>query len=159
MVRINQSSSPPMLVLQLGLRADDPAGRARMYYVDITGYLFDKNVSASSSHPSSDCIVSFRVKDKVVAQQKAVVASVNIKAQRTRNMDGSYFDLLYSGNGSTFRDVTMRLDGTLITEVRSGYIASSSPTTYYYYCPQLLVGGDSPEDDAFKNRPDVVCST
>jgi hypothetical protein len=94
MVRINQSSSPPMLVLQLGLRADDPAGRARMYYVDITGYLFDKNVSASSSHPSSDCIVSFRVKDKVVAQQKAVVASVNIKAQRTRNMDGSYFDLL-----------------------------------------------------------------
>jgi hypothetical protein len=53
----------------------------------------------------------------------------------------------------------MRLDGTLITEVRSGYIASSSPTTYYYYCPQLLVGGDSPDDDAFKNRPDVVCST
>ncbi|CAD6337934.1 unnamed protein product [Miscanthus lutarioriparius] len=157
MVRINQSSSQPMLVLQLGLRADNPAGRARMYYVGITGYLFDKNVSAASLHPSSDCIVSFRVKDKVVEQKKAVVSSVNIKANR-RTMERSYFDLLYSGNGSTFfRDVTMRLDGTLITEVPSGFNASSRRTTYY--CPQLLVGGDSSDDDAFKNRPDVVCST
>ena len=34
---------PPQLIMELKLRAQNPSGRVRMYYVGVTGYLFDNS--------------------------------------------------------------------------------------------------------------------
>jgi hypothetical protein len=62
--------SPANIVyLDVKLRAENPSGRARIYFLDITAYLFDdKTVAASSSTPDEDCFISLDPSDIVVAQ-------------------------------------------------------------------------------------------
>ncbi|WVZ82826.1 hypothetical protein U9M48_030042 [Paspalum notatum var. saurae] len=150
--------SPPepeaALVLELQLRGENPSGRVRMYYLNITAYLFDNTTSASAStDPESDSVLFFKLpKDIAVLQQEAVDSSLNTNPPVKKNMmDPLYFDMLY--NGSRFSDMTLRLDGNLVTEVTSEF-NRTRPTTYY--CEQLLVGGN-PNDDASKSSEDVVC--
>jgi len=50
---------PPQLIMELKLRAQNPSGRVRMYYVGVTGYLFDNTTSASASlDPGYDSVSS-----------------------------------------------------------------------------------------------------
>src|SRR5438045_3001183 len=41
----------PDLQFYLNLQEDNPSGRVRMYFVNVTAYLFDKDTPASSSNP------------------------------------------------------------------------------------------------------------
>ena len=147
-----QSPSPQLeqaLVMELKLRAQNPSGRVRMYYVGVIGYLFDNTTSASvSSDPMYDCIAYLQLKDMAVVQQEAVDNSLRLTVKR-KQMDPSYFDKLY--NGSRISDMTLRLDGDLITEVTSELNKTRRTT---YYCEELLVDGKG-DDEAFKYRQDA----
>lgn len=138
------------LSLSLDLRAENPSGRARMYYVNITAYLLNSTLE-STAKPVRDSIIYFRPKDMVVFdQQQAVMSSMKLHVTRA-SMAPGYFDALYA-NGTT-RDVTLRLDGDLVTQVT---INETRRTTYY--CRSLIVGGD-PDDEAFRNwQDDVHCT-
>jgi len=143
---------PPQLTMELKLRAQNPSGRVRMYYVGVTGYLFDNTTSASASlDPAYDSVVIFKPKDMAVVQQEALDCSLGMKVVREKQMDPSHFDVLY--NGSSFSDMTLRLDGDLITEVTSELNMTRRTT---YYCEELLVGGNG-DDEAFKYRQDAIC--
>ena len=143
---------PPQLIMELKLRAQNPSGRVRMYYVGVTGYLFDNTTSASASlDPGYDSVVIFKPKDMAVVQQEALDCSLCMKVVREKQMDPSHFDVLY--NGSSFSDMTLRLDGDLITEVTSELNMTRRTT---YYCEELLVGGNG-DDEAFKYRQDAIC--
>ncbi|XP_066374322.1 uncharacterized protein [Miscanthus floridulus] len=143
---------PPQLTMELKLRAQNPSGRVRMYYVGVTGYLFDNTTSASASlDPGYDSVVIFKPKDMAVVQQEALDCSLGMKVVREKQMDPSHFDVLY--NGSSFSDMTLRLDGDLITEVTSELNMTRRTT---YYCEELLVGGNG-DDEAFKYRQDAIC--
>ncbi|KAJ1257682.1 hypothetical protein BS78_10G014500 [Paspalum vaginatum] len=152
--------SPPepeaALAFELQLRAQNPSGRVRMYYTNITAYLFDNRTSASASasastNPGDDSVLYFKPKDIAVLQHEALDCSLHTNPAKKKMMDTFYFGMLY--NGSRFSDMTLRLDGNLVTEVTS-QLNKTRPTTYY--CEQLLVGGN-PNDDAFKYSQDVVC--
>ncbi|CAD6337967.1 unnamed protein product [Miscanthus lutarioriparius] len=137
---------PPQLIMELKLRAQNPSGRVRMYYVGVTGYLFDNTTSASASlDPGYDSVVIFKPKDMAVVQQEALDCSLGMKVVREKQMDPSHFDVLY--NGSSFSDMTLRLDGDLITEVTSELNMTRRTT---YYCEELLVGGNG-DDEAFND--------
>ncbi|XP_066374305.1 uncharacterized protein [Miscanthus floridulus] len=143
---------PPQLTMELKLRAQNPSGRVRMYYVGVTGYLFDNTTSASASlDPGYDSVVIFKPKDMAVVQQEALDCGLVMKVVREKQMDPSHFDVLY--NGSSFSDMTLRLDGDLITEVTSELNMTRRTT---YYCEELLVGGNG-DDEAFKYRQDAIC--
>jgi hypothetical protein len=149
-----QSPAPQMeqaLVMELKLRAQNPSGRVRMYYVGVIGYLFENMTSASASlKPDYDCIAYLPLKDMAVVQQEALDNSLRLTVRR-KQMDPSYFDKLY--NGSRISDMTLRLDGDLITEVTSELNMTRRTT---YYCEELLVGGNG-DDEAFKYRQDAIC--
>ncbi|KAL6861618.1 hypothetical protein ACP4OV_017318 [Aristida adscensionis] len=140
--------APPAVAIGLSLRAQNPSGRVRMYYLSITGYLFDGNTSAATANPDDDSIALFRLKDVAATQQEAVDADVHLRVDG-RSMTGEYLALLYGGGRMS--EVTLRLDGRLVNEVRSGFNKSSLAT---YYCEQLVVGGSPGEEEA---RPDVIC--
>lgn len=140
------------LVMELKLRAQNPSGRVRMYYVGVTGYLFDNTTSASaSSDPMYDSIAYLPLKDMAVVQLEALDSSLRLTVTRKKQMDSAYFDKLY--NGSHISDMTLRLDGDLLTEVTSELNKTRRTT---YYCEELLVGGNG-GDEAFKYRQDAIC--
>jgi hypothetical protein len=142
----------PKLVVGLNLRAQNPSGRVRMYYLGISAYLFENTSAAASSlDPGYDCIVTFPPNDIAVVQQEAVESMVTMKMDKGQ-MDPSYFDKLYN-NGSRFSGMTLRLDGDLITELTSELNKTSRTT---YYCEELFFGGSSDDED-LKNRQDVIC--
>uniref|UniRef100_A0A0A9EC90 Late embryogenesis abundant protein LEA-2 subgroup domain-containing protein n=1 Tax=Arundo donax TaxID=35708 RepID=A0A0A9EC90_ARUDO len=147
----------PTKVVTLGvnLRAQNPSGRVRMYYVDIDVYLFDGNTSASAStDPEDDSITYFRQPEDIAVAQLEAVDSI-LQVEATNETMPESFELLYNGGGMS--DVTLRLDGRLVTEVTSGINRTGRPTTYY--CGPLVVGGgDTDDDEAVKNRQDVSCS-
>ncbi|OEL32708.1 hypothetical protein BAE44_0006268 [Dichanthelium oligosanthes] len=151
------SPSPPHLLdkqvaLDFNLRAQNPSGRARMYYVGITAYFFDNKTSSSTSDLLYECMVATGVKDIAVLQQEATDTIVRVHVSRD-NMP-EYFKSLY--DGGRMSGVTLRLNGSLITEVTSKFKVNKTRVTTYY-CKELLFGGD-PRDEAFKNRQDVLCS-
>ncbi|KAF8732692.1 hypothetical protein HU200_015025 [Digitaria exilis] len=132
------------LSLSLDLRAENPSGRARMYYTNLDAYLLNTTVE-STAKPRRDCIIYFRPKDIVAFdQQQAVMSSMKLHVTN-KSMPG-YFDTLYA-NG-IMRDVTLRLDGDLVTQVT---INETRRATYYYM--SLIVGGDR-DDEAFRNWHD-----
>ena len=144
---------PPeeLLAVELNLRAHNPSGRVRMYYLDITAYLFDKSTPASASRtPDFDSVVYFNPKDIAVLQQETVDSFLALKLKKA-SLGPPYFDVLY--NGSRVSDMTLRLDGNLVTEVTSELNKSRQAS---YYCEQLLVGGNS-DDEAIKYRQNVIC--
>ncbi|CAL5050518.1 unnamed protein product [Urochloa decumbens] len=144
---------PPteMVTLGLSIWAQNPSDRVRMYFLNITAYLFDKNTSAAASlDPEFDSMIFFQAKDDIVAVQLEAVESVlQMNAKKTHIPD--YFELLY--NGGSMSDVTLRLDGNLITEVTSEVNKTRRAT---YYCEQLLVGGDA-NDKSVKNKQKAIC--
>ncbi|KAL6606521.1 hypothetical protein ACP70R_042174 [Stipagrostis hirtigluma subsp. patula] len=142
---------PPTLLFDLNIRANNPSGRARMYYVNLTAYLFDRSTPAWSPDPRRDSFLYFRLQDKAVQQQGRVDTMKQVNGTRGVSMEESYFDMLYN---ATLGDVTMRLEGSIITEIRSGF--NTTPHWITYYCRPLVVGGD-PDDEAFQDMPDVPC--
>jgi hypothetical protein len=148
------------MYLDLNVRAQNPSGRARMYYVNITAYLFNGNTStmtsntsaSTTSNPVYDSMVYGRIPDIVVSQQKSVDSLMRVRA--TKRSMPEYFDSLYNGGGMS--DVTLRLDGNLTTEVVSYGPNANRTLPTIYYCDNLLLGGDK-DDEAFKGLPDVNC--
>jgi len=72
-------------------------------------------------------------------------------------MNQTYFELLYNtkGGGGVIGDMTLRVDGSLVTEVSSGFNMTRLQVTYY--CRPLLVGG-SKGGEASMGRKDVICT-
>ncbi|CAL5044986.1 unnamed protein product [Urochloa decumbens] len=143
---------PPTEMVKLGLSiwAQNPSDRVRMYFLNITAYLFDKNTSAAAStDPTYDSMIYFPAKDIVAVQLEGLESVLQMNAKKSNIPD--YFELLY--NGGSMSDVTLRLDGNLITEVTSEVNKTRRAT---YYCEQLLVGGDA-NDKTVKNKQKAIC--
>ena len=138
--------------LNVKLQAENPSGRARIYFLNITAYLFDnKTLAASTADPEQDCIINFGRPDFAVAQQMAVFFVMSVLGENeTTIMDPNYFGMLYTKR-RTISEVVMRVDGRLVTEVRSGANTTSHLATYY--CWPLVVG----EDEA-RSGMDVPCT-
>ncbi|CAN6208955.1 unnamed protein product [Urochloa humidicola] len=137
--------------LGLSIWAQNPSDRARMYFLNITGYLFDKNTSASTSDPGFDSMIVIPAKDIVAVQLEAVESALQVTAKKG-GMTPESFGLLY--NGGSMSDVTLRLDGNLITEVTSELNKTRRAT---YYCEQLLVGGDANDKSVKDKQTKAIC--
>ncbi|CAN6166358.1 unnamed protein product [Urochloa humidicola] len=144
---------PPREMVKLGLSiwAQNPSDRVRMYFLNITGYLFDKNTSASTSKPDYDSMVEFPVKDIVAVQLEGLESVLQMDAKKGA-MTPESFDILY--NGGSMSDVTLRLDGNLVTEVTSEVNKTRRAT---YYCEQLLIGGDDANGKSVKDKQKAIC--
>ncbi|KAL6606532.1 hypothetical protein ACP70R_042185 [Stipagrostis hirtigluma subsp. patula] len=145
------AAAVPTVTVDLNLRGQNPSGRARMYFINITAYVFDNSTSPwTSKDPMYDSIFFFKIPGgKDVPQQQA--ADSFLHANMTEKaVTPPYFDIMYNGS-SIIDGVTMRLDGKLVTEVT---VNRTRPTTYY--CGPLLIVGD-PDAEAFKKKQDVLC--
>ncbi|TVU13494.1 hypothetical protein EJB05_40553, partial [Eragrostis curvula] len=144
------------VTLGANLRAWNPSGRARMYFLDITAYIFDNKTLQATATPEEDCIILFHPTDIAVAQQSVVETITQVNGTNDEStMDPDYFDMLYEERG-VIRDAAMRVVGTLVTEVRSGINRTRPGTTYY--CWPLVLGG-SPGDKASSSAgQDMRCT-
>ncbi|CAN6179664.1 unnamed protein product [Urochloa humidicola] len=145
------------VILDVKLRAENPSGRAHMYFFSITAYLFDNKTQASTPTPDKDCFIMLQPSpdgDFAVAQQMGMISAWYVEGKNDSNvMDLSYFDMLYRER-RTISDVTMRVDGSLVTEVSSMINRTHLAT---YYCWPLVVVGNPADDEAAKDRKDVPC--
>ncbi|KAL6606526.1 hypothetical protein ACP70R_042179 [Stipagrostis hirtigluma subsp. patula] len=143
---VSSTPSPASGNVSLGLtlRAENPSGRVRMYLLDITLYLFDNTTPASTPTPEDDSIVFFRPPAVALAQQMAADSACSTVGT-DGNMNPPYFDVLYARR-DTIGDVTLRVDGRLVTEVRSGINRTQLAK---FLCFPLVVGGQGsrPDDD------------
>lgn len=132
---------PTRLLLEFSLQFYNPSIRTIVYYTNIKAYLFDKNTSAWSSHPAHDSLVYFLVRDRALNQQGRVDSYITAEVARSLFDQPSVFDFLYYGKTDAYMsDITMRLDGNLITEIRSGF--NTTPRLTTFYCWPLLLGLD-----------------
>jgi len=154
---VYSTPQPPSeaVTLQLNLRAENPSGRARMYFLNVTAYLFDGATPASTPTPDEDCIIFFNPTDGAVRQEMAVDLMTSVEATNDPGvMNQTYFELLYA-DGRVIGDMTLRVDGSLVTEVSSGFNMTRLQVTYY--CRPLLVGG-SKGGKVSMGRKDVLCT-
>ncbi|CAN6179658.1 unnamed protein product [Urochloa humidicola] len=147
------------VILDVKLRAENPSGRAHMYFFSITAYLFDNKTQASTPTPDKDCFIMLQPSpadgDIALAQQMGAFSAWRALGKNDSSvMDLSYFDMLYRER-RTISDVTMRVDGSLVTEVSSRINRTSHLATYY--CWPLVVVGNPANDEAAKDRKDVPC--
>ncbi|CAL5050537.1 unnamed protein product [Urochloa decumbens] len=150
--RLHQS--PPLLQFHFNLRAQNPSGRAHMYFLNITAYLFDSNASAAAPDPGPGSFIYFPLDDMRLLPLRGIDNLAELTAGRDI-MTESYFDELYNGNSSaSIRGVTVRLDGVVITEVA---VKNDTRNSTYYCRPVLVVRGD-PGDAAFQDTPDAPCT-
>lgn len=154
LLQLQLPPAPPTetLTLYLNIRAQNPSGRARMYYLNIVAHVFDNKTLPSTPKQDYDSMVYFNISNLVVAQKVAVDSVLHLTVTN-RSFDPSYFKFLFD-DGGQMSGVTLRLDGELVTEVKSGLNKTSQTT---YFCDELFVGGD-PNDDAFKGRTDAICN-
>ncbi|KAF8732680.1 hypothetical protein HU200_015012 [Digitaria exilis] len=145
---------PPTLDLSLTILADNPSGRVRMYYHNISVHLFDNKTLPTTPNQDFYSMGFFGIPDIVVPQIRKVSSYVHANAING-SFDSNYFKFLYDDPDRQIRGVTLRLDGELVTEVSSGPKANRTVQTTYF-CDNLLLGGD-PNDLAFKGSPDVIC--
>ncbi|KAL6861609.1 hypothetical protein ACP4OV_017309 [Aristida adscensionis] len=144
--------SPPHLVFYLNLIMYNPNSRASMYFVGVTVYLFDKDMPASSQNPTKDSFIYFPIEDTEVMPH-GIGVHYNLLVNGTRGVvTPSVFDTLMRKGAMS--DVTMRVEGSLMTQVSFTAVNKTHPVTYY--CSPLLVGGDQ-DDAASKNRQEVPC--
>ncbi|CAL5045402.1 unnamed protein product [Urochloa decumbens] len=137
------------VALDLQLRGQNPSGRVRMYYTNVSAYLFDNSTSAwTKDDPGVSCMALVELHDITVPQQQTEDAFLHWVVDNV-SMASNYFDILYK-NGS-INDVTLRLDGLLFTEFRANRSCQTS-----YFCGPLLIGG-GPGNEAFLNRDNVLC--
>jgi len=144
----------PTLLFYLDLRARNPSGRARMYYLNITVYLFDNSTSPLSPRPEPDSIIYFFLIDTALDQLGKVDMLKEVREKRRLTMAEFWFDMLYGRTGAAIADVTMRVDGVLVTELRSGFNVTRRAT---YLCEPLVVVAGDRGDDAYQNLQDVRC--
>ncbi|KAJ1257708.1 hypothetical protein BS78_10G017000 [Paspalum vaginatum] len=140
------------------IRAQKPSGIARMYYINVTGYLFDSNISASASlQPGRDSIVYFPLHDMILEQQVTEDIFKTVTASKGRSIDTPYFDQLKEGR-LIIEDATLRLDGTLITQAASSSDVNTTDNgTSTFYCRPLVVGRQLQNNGVFKVDKDVFC--
>ncbi|RLN13457.1 hypothetical protein C2845_PM09G01120 [Panicum miliaceum] len=146
------------LLLDFNLRARNPSNFARMYYYNVTAYLFDTSAPAASSNPERDSFIYFSINSLELQQGQSADAITQVNGTR-QSMYNSSFDMLYSSSQTAegiMSDVTMRLDGLLTFEVASGHNRTSRRT---YYCWPLVVGPDLSNVKEFLglNLKDVFC--
>lgn len=147
-------ASTEKVTLSLNLRAENPSGRVRMYFFNITAYLFNNRTLETTTKPEEDCIILFYPANIAVAQQVSVDTITQVEGTSDPSvMDQFYFNKLYTERG-IIRDAAIRVDGTLVTEVRSGFNKTRTGTTYY--CWPLVIGG-SPGDNKASNG-DLRCT-
>ncbi|CAN6171606.1 unnamed protein product [Urochloa humidicola] len=149
------SSPPPALTFYLSLRARNPSDRVRMYFFDIVVYLFDNSTAATTTPtPLTDCFFSFNLENMTLPQMEfADRMKVSYTTRDPEVITPTAFDALYK-TGGTIKDATMRVDGSFITEIRSGYNTSARNVTYY--CRQLVV---SLYDEASMKTQELGCTT
>jgi hypothetical protein len=148
-------AAEPSLSFSFKLRAENPSGRVRMYYLDIIAYLFNSSTPATTPAPMAECLVPFEIEDTLVKQTLYVDIIKQVTVQRDPEAIMLFaFDALYK-TGGTIKDVTMRVDGTLVTEIRSGF--NTTPQLVSYYCRQLVVGPY--DDDATTKTQEITCTT
>jgi hypothetical protein len=148
-----QTQPPPTLLFDLDLRARNPSGRARMYYLNITVYLFDNSTPPLSPRPIPDSIMSFTMNDEALDQLGKVDMLRRVTETRGQ-MTETWFDMLYGRTGAAIADVTMRVDGVLVTELHSGFNKTRQAT---YLCEPLVVVAGDRDDEAYQNLQDVRC--
>ncbi|CAL5045416.1 unnamed protein product [Urochloa decumbens] len=130
---------PPTLLFDLNLRIDNPRRHARMYYTNVTAYLFDNDTPPSTLHPGPDSFVYFPQADQAVKQLEEVNYGLQLSATR-EVMTEFFFDLLYNNDSARMNGVTMRLDTRLITEgIATKFNSTSSRRVVRYYCWPLVV--------------------
>lgn len=144
----------PTLTFRFTVQAINPGGRARIYYTNIDAFLHGKNPTSTS--PAMDFLF-FDIRDMVVGQDllDAIVQTYGDK----ETVPIPYLNMLY--NGGSIPDAMLRLNGTLITEIYSGYNKTDDRPTIYC-CSRLTVGGDSSEytgTDVECTKDDPTCNT
>lgn len=129
------------------LHVDSRSGRALMYYYNITVYLFNSSTPATTTSPNDDSIILFNPDDITLPPMEYVdsaIASVPI-GYGDPSLPMPFFEVLDKPEGR-INDVTMRVDGTLVTSIiMSGY--NTTPQPMIYYCRQVIVGVN-PGDEA-----------
>ncbi|TKW19333.1 hypothetical protein SEVIR_4G013400v4 [Setaria viridis] len=131
-------ATDPSLSFSYTLRARNPSGRVRMYYFNINTFLFNSSTPATTPEPMADCLVSFQLPDMSVMQMRFTDSLIQRTVQRNPNDIMPFaFDALHKTGGS-IKDVTMLVNGTLVTEIRFGF--NTTPRVVKYYCRQLVVG-------------------
>ncbi|KAG2583283.1 hypothetical protein PVAP13_6KG166824 [Panicum virgatum] len=147
------------LLFSFTVRALNPSGRARMYYYNITAYFFDNTTTPAteSRSPSDDCLILFELGDMNVAPMQYEDTTKVLNTTRDPDhITTSFFDKLNKPAAARINDVvTMRVDGTLVTESISGFNTTPKLTTYY--CRQLVVGLN-PEDQASLSSQATRCT-
>ncbi|KAJ1257680.1 hypothetical protein BS78_10G015700 [Paspalum vaginatum] len=141
------------VTLALNLRAENPSGRARVYLLNVTAYLFDNATQASTPTPEDDSFTFFTLVDEAVRQQLAVDAVTSVDATED-SMDPAHLDALCAEGGGVIADAALRVDGSVVTEVRSGVNLTRLAT---YFCWPLLVGGKQQGGGDTRND-DVLCT-
>ena len=99
------------VTLQLNLRAENPSGRGRMYFLNVTAYFFHGATPASTPTPEDDCIIFFNPTDETVRQEMAVDLMTSVEATNDPAvMNQTYFELLYytKGGVGVIGDMTLR---------------------------------------------------
>lgn len=146
------------LKFTFNLHGENPSGRVRMYFCNISAYIFDNSTPpATTPSPMNDAAIFFQLEDMSVLQRQ-YVDNIKHSINMTRDpmyMVPSFFDTLIKP-GSRIEDATMRVDGTLVTEFSSGHNSTPKPTSYY--CRKLVVGVNL-DDKASTSSEASTCIT
>jgi hypothetical protein len=142
------------LTFAFTVRAANTGGFGQIYYTNIKALLAGRS---ASSPASPTYFLKTGLRDMAVIPRLTVVSQSFVMSGIGANGDGTmsskdlrpYFMDLYKGN--TMRDAVLRLNGTLMTEIYSGY--NSTARTVVYCCEPIFVGDD---DDA-PDTPERPC--
>ncbi|PUZ46623.1 hypothetical protein GQ55_7G096300 [Panicum hallii var. hallii] len=152
--RAPATHSPAALAFYIGVRVSS-ARAINYFHVNGKAYLFDGNAPPPRS--SAAIVVSSDSDQgrpaKAVQQEAQYYFLMEVKATRG-TMNASYFDALYGGGGgggSLNILTSLRLEGTFVTELRSGGNTTYPRSTYD--CWPLIVTEDSNE----AARRGIVC--
>ncbi|RLM65212.1 hypothetical protein C2845_PM16G04440 [Panicum miliaceum] len=161
--RAPATHSPPALAFYIGVRVSS-ARAINYFHANGTAYLFDGNAPPPRSSKDLERAAAIVVSSdsdqgrpaKAVQQEAQYYFLMEVKATRG-TMKASYFDALYGGGGggggSSLNILTsLRLEGTFVTELRSGGNTIYPWSTYD--CWPLIVTEDSNEAARYN---DVRC--
>lgn len=145
------------LIFQFTLQAQNPSGRASMYFYNIYAYLFDNTTTATeSTSPDNDSLIYF-IPDAMIVPEMDFTADTVISDNIIRDpsqITVSFFDRL--NRGARIDNATMRVEGTLVSEIiRSGY--NTTPQVRTYYCRNLIVGLNT-ADQASMSSQATTCT-
>lgn len=152
---IQRVKQPKTMLGELTFQIDNPRIGTSVYLINFKVYCFDKNTPAWSSTPGPDSLLYFSLHNSMLRRQSGLDKFVQVNLTRGI-VDERFFDFLNNKTDASESDVTMRVEGNLITETRSKF---NSTRWTSYYCWPLFVGVD-PENTSqilSLNLKDVFC--